>query len=437
MSKLKHTDKWPIVESMILADIGSKFELAIRYLVVFLGGFFITLEIEHYLVALWLGAFLVVNGAYSVWLSRIDAPVSRLKYFCLCVMLMTSVMLYASCAVFLFLHDSVAFKTIAVAAIVALAMFNLSRHRVASFLAIFDTTVVASIGLYFGLSAIYSGTLSTEERANVIVCTTGVCAYYVIAQYRNIETHRKLQLARSTAVQAQKMKSVGQITAGVSHDFNNILTVIRGNIELAELSKNYTERSDRLEDAKEAVDRAATVTSQLLSFSRKARLEASLVSLEEFWREFDTYLKRSVPANISTSVCFDRELKYLYCDKIQLENALLNLVVNARDALGKTGKINLRSRFATNREIRKLGKARRLKGQFGTIEVRDNGPGIDEQLLSSVTEPFFTTKPTGKGSGLGLSMVKGFTEQSGGGLVIDTGFAGANVAMILPTTQPA
>ena len=426
----ENRDYWPMVRSMVAADFGSLGELVLRYTVVFLAAIFMTLQSGNALIAVWLSGFLIVNGYYSWRLARIRGPVSYGPFISLNALLMASVAIYTSCAVYIFGIGTVPFKSLAVAALVAQAVFNLSRHRYGSPSAIFDTIVVALAGLHFGFSSINLAEKTLAEVMVITVSTIGVSSYYVVAQYRNIQTHRSLRRARAEAIQTQKMQAVGQITAGVAHDFNNLLTVIRGNIELAEHMDSRAEMLSTLNDAKAAADRAAKLTSQLLSFSRKARLEATTVTMATFWDEFASILQRGVPASIQVDVSVSKDLRHLYCDSTQLQNALLNLLINARDALGGRGDIALFSRPATAAEIKGI---RRKGDTFGAIGISDNGPGIAAELLGSVTDPFFTTKAVGEGSGLGLSMVKGFTEQSGGGLLISSAPGGTRVTMILPT----
>lgn len=429
----KTIDYWPAVQSMIAADIGSKSELAFRYAIVALGAVFVTWEIQTPVIAVWLTAFLITNGWYSWQLSRVSPPVSKHTYIWLVLLLTASVTLYTSCTIYLFRLDTLATTTIAIAALAAQSLFNLSRHRKSTFTAFYDTAIVAAAALYFGLSNLASENLSFPEQMIIIVCTVGVCIYYVVAQYRNILVNRMLQRSQDEAAQAQKMRAVGQLTAGVAHDFNNLLTVIRGNIELAELAENTLERDARLEESKAAASRAANLTSQLLSFSRKARLETSIVNLDKFWLNSGTFFQSVVPETVRIQKEIDPRLENLFCDKSQLEIAIVNLIVNAVDAMKANGTIILGSRPCHDSELKNLKQSDAASGDYGAIEVRDNGPGIPEHLLSNVTEPFFTTKNVGQGSGLGLSMVKGFAEQSGGELVLKSDDAGTAVILILPT----
>ena len=427
-------DYWPAVETMVEADVGSKIELFVRYFVVIYGGIFVTFATGRYEVAIWVAAFILANGYYSWRLSRITSPVSRGQYTRLIALFAVSVTLYTSCVVYLFTLNTQSFVTIAVAGLVAQALFNISRHRKSSILVVYDTAIVVAAALFCGLSGLTKTQGGVSEQMVIMVSILGVCVYYIVAQIRKIQIHEALQTSRQAAAQTQKMQAVGQLTAGVAHEFNNLLTVIRGNVELAQLMDGAGEFQERLADAIKAADRADALTSQLLSLSRKARLEAAEINLPDFWTGFDVILPRITPASIEIRVQAVKGPEVLYCDINQLEVALINLVINARDAMDGKGRIDITSRMATARDLQKMGIGAK-SAPLGLIEIRDNGPGIPPQLLQQVIEPFFTTKGVGKGTGLGLPMVKGFCEQSGGGFALESNARGTAAFLALPTTR--
>ena len=399
-------DYWPIIETMVEADIGSKTELALRFGVVGLGGIFMTWASARPEITLWLATFLLTNGYYSWRLSRIKAPVSWSTYAQLKLLFMISVTLYTSCAIYVFLLGTPAYVTLAMAALIAQALFNISRHRQSNTLVFYDTVVVALTGMFFGLSSIEKANGGFAEEMVIIIATVGVCSYYVIAQIRKIQIHDALRASRQEAVQTQKMRAVGQLTAGIAHEFNNLLTVIRGNIELAQLAQGTLDSQERLADAIAAADRADALTSQ-----------------------------RIAPATMTVRSEADPVAKTLYCDPNQLEAALIKLIVNARHALGGQGNVWLGSRLATPDECTRFSLA--PAGSYVVISVRDDGPGIPAENLPKVIEPFFTTRGVGQGTGLGLPMVKGFCEQSGGGFTINSTDQGTTVLMAIPINRPA
>jgi nitrogen-specific signal transduction histidine kinase/ActR/RegA family two-component response regulator len=223
--------------------------------------------------------------------------------------------------------------------------------------------------------------------------------------------------------QAQKMEALGQLTGGISHDFNNLLQVISGQLELltyklkaADIDRDKCLRN--VEGAKQSVARAATLTQQLLAFSRKQRLEGRSISLNAIAKSVAELVQQSfgnrATGAIEVELLLDEALRNCQVDPSQLEVALLNVLLNARDAMQDGGTVRIRTdNFhigpADSRYFSGL-----VPGDYVGIAISDSGSGIPKELIQRVIEPFFTTKDEGKGTGLGLSMVYGFTKQSGG-----------------------
>jgi signal transduction histidine kinase len=230
------------------------------------------------------------------------------------------------------------------------------------------------------------------------------------------------------------MEAVGRLTGGVAHDFNNILTVVMGNLELYELTDDKTEKKELLTQTRQAAARAADLTSQLLAFSRQSPLSQGIHDVTEIFSQVKSLSERLLPANIDFKYRVTPHAAKIRADGTQLEVALLNLVINARDAMPNGGAIDLAAHNIMISEQQMPNKA----GHYLCIELSDEGEGIPDDIIEKVVEPFFTTKPVGKGSGLGLSMVKGFAEQSGGFLKIttDPGHS-TTVAICLPAADDA
>lgn len=221
--------------------------------------------------------------------------------------------------------------------------------------------------------------------------------------------------------QAQKMEVVGQMTGGVAHDFNNLLTVIIGNLEF------IVERAPMLKDANierwatvanRAAKRGAELTHRLLAFSRRQTLEPKVVKPNDTIANISDMLARTLEENIEFTKTLDEDVESIYVDVAQLESALLNLVVNARDAMPDGGELIIET---ANRELDEIYCSTRpyvTPGQYVMIAVTDTGEGMPHEVVGRAFEPFFTTKETGKGTGLGLSMVYGFMKQSGGYVAI-------------------
>ena len=228
-------------------------------------------------------------------------------------------------------------------------------------------------------------------------------------------------------LQAQKMEAVGQLTGGVAHDFNNLLTVILGNLELAE-EDSPASLQPLLAAARESAQRGASLTQRLLAFSRKQALQPKTVDLHELVEGMADLLRRTLGETYAIVVSGDSELWSCTVDPIQLENAILNLAINARDAMPKGGRLSI-----TCANCGPCPHVEGAAGDFVTLTVTDNGTGISEEILGQVFDPFFTTKDVGSGSGLGLSMVYGFVMQSDGSVEMHSELGeGTSVVIHLP-----
>ena len=222
-----------------------------------------------------------------------------------------------------------------------------------------------------------------------------------------------LEQAREALFQSQKMDAVGQLTGGVAHDFNNLLMAILGSLELAKKRLPDDPQLHRLIDnAVQGARRGSTLTQRMLSFARRQALNPKPLDLPELVRAMLELLERSIGPAISIETRFPMKLAAVQADQNQLEMALLNLVVNARDAMPGGGSI----RITAEDMALEAGAVPGLKpGRYVRLSVRDQGEGMDEETLARAIEPFFTTKGVGKGTGLGLPMVHGMAGQIGGG----------------------
>jgi PAS domain S-box-containing protein len=230
------------------------------------------------------------------------------------------------------------------------------------------------------------------------------------------ETQRALEQAQQALFQAQKMESIGQLTGGVAHDFNNLLMAILGSLELVEkrLDGDIDAKTlSLLDNAIHGAQRGASLTRRMLAFARRQELKTEPLELPALVRGMTGLLERSIGPGVRIASRFSPDLPLVLTDANQLEAALMNLVVNARDAMPEGGQITIAAREET------LGPDNALAlppGAYACLSVTDNGMGMDEGTLAHAVEPFFTTKGVGKGTGLGLPMVHGLAEQSGGRL---------------------
>jgi PAS domain S-box-containing protein len=256
-----------------------------------------------------------------------------------------------------------------------------------------------------------------------------------------LEEVAERERVEETLRQLQRLEAVGQLTSGVAHDFNNLLTVIRGNIDFVERDIESAGLDGpikrRLNNMRIAADRGATLTGQLLAFSRRQRLEPKPVDLNETVRGMRDLLQGTMGGSVRLETVLEAELWPALVDPTQIELIILNLAINARDAMEVGGSLTVETANVTL-----SGQRRRPEepdaGDYVVLSVNDTGSGMPPEVLQKAFEPFFTTKPVGRGSGLGLAQVYGFAKQSGGGVGIDTRPGeGTSVRVYLPRASQA
>ncbi|MDR6233354.1 hybrid sensor histidine kinase/response regulator [Pseudomonas oryzihabitans] len=242
--------------------------------------------------------------------------------------------------------------------------------------------------------------------------------------------------------QAQKMEAIGQLTGGIAHDFNNLLTGIVGSLDLMRrrVQQGRIQELERyLDTATRSAENAAALTQRLLAFARRQVLEPRPVDAGQLVQGMHELLRHSLGKKIRKDVHLAEDLWLLHCDPHQLENAILNLAINARDAMPEGGGLSIRVENVSGPLSVGL-PAETLEGDFVRIQVCDTGTGMDADTLKRACEPFFTTKPCGRGTGLGLSMIYGFVRQSGGQVEIHSVLGeGTCISLYLPRllAQPA
>lgn len=255
---------------------------------------------------------------------------------------------------------------------------------------------------------------------------------YFFASQLDVSRRRESEDARR---HSQKMEAIGQLTAGVAHDFNNLLQVVAGNQELLEPALVEPQARRRLEIAQQATERAARLTRQLLAFARKTRLNPSRLNLSKAVSDFADLLETTLGSTIDLRLDLLRRMPAAMIDGSQLETALLNILSNSRDALGRSGTVVIST---ATRHLNGDAAAHGLEpGEYCVLEVKDNGSGMSEAVRARAVEPFYTTKSVGKGTGLGLAMVDGFVQQSRGRLEVESVEGqGTTVRLLFPVAGP-
>ena len=294
---------------------------------------------------------------------------------------------------------------------------RITRYLVIGLLVLMAALVVVVLG----------GSQAALQRANRLLGDRAAALFRSNAEL-------KVQIAERAKAeeqlrQAHKLQALGQLTGGIAHDFNNLLTVIQGSADMLRRPDLPEQRRVRFAEAiVQAGDRAAALTGQLLAFARRQPLQPEVIEVNELIRGMTDLLDRTLGERIVVRTELVRDACTVEADRAQLESALLNIAVNARDAMSGGGELVISTARHRDGE----------KGPMIAIAVADRGAGMDEETLSRAIEPFFTTKTTGKGTGLGLSQVYGFATQSGGDVRIESQAGeGTTVTLLLPCSGAA
>jgi len=265
----------------------------------------------------------------------------------------------------------------------------------------------------------------------------------VLTTIQNVTERNRAEQARLAVAaqlrQAQKMEAVGQLTGGIAHDFNNILTVILANADALQEEENLdTSVANRLDQIGQAVERASGLTRQLLAFSRKQPLNPKHTDVNDLVTTTGKLLRRALGEQIEIEAVLADDLWNVNIDRAQLETAMVNLCINARDAMPGGGRLLIETRNVTQSEADVAHNPDVVAGDYAMLSIGDTGTGIPPEVLAKVFEPFFTTKGVGKGTGLGLSMVYGFIKQSNGHITVDSEVGrGTSFKLYLPRSAGA
>lgn len=313
---------------------------------------------------------------------------------------------------------------------------------------------VALCGL--ALAATHANILNADFRLAllaflmIVLTSTSVIVFAWVANRAEqnraamTEALRQSELARReselAAAHAQKIEVLGQLVGGVAHDFNNVLAVIMGNLEMIEFGVDGDARKLCVQEAMDASGQAAHLTRQLLAFGRKSALRPVAIALDDGLEPSLAMFRRIAPPNITVELATGALGAWVSLDLVTFQQALLNLLINSRDAMPQGGRI----RIATDRVALDAARADGFGGAdpigpgiYARVWVSDTGPGMDADTLARAQEPFFTTKEAGKGSGLGLTMVSGFCRRSGGASQIDSEVGhGVAVTLLFPCIAP-
>ncbi|HEX8644319.1 MAG TPA: ATP-binding protein [Allosphingosinicella sp.] len=263
----------------------------------------------------------------------------------------------------------------------------------------------------------------------LMIVTIAGATRLAVARYRLLSSSlgrrveqrtRELESAQANLVQAQKMEAVGQLTGGIAHDFNNMLAVIVGNLDIARrrLAEGRTDLGRQIDNAMDGAQRAAALTQRLLIFARRQPLEPAVTDVNRLLEDLSELLTRTIGEKVRIAATYGEDVWRICVDRAQLESAVINLAINARDAMPRGGTLWIETRNVSVGEAEADGAI--APGDYVALIVADTGTGMAPDVAARAIEPFFTTKEVGRGTGLGLSQVYGFIRQSGGHVDIES-----------------
>ena len=420
------------LERFFLLEYGDPYEVALRFVGIIGGGVLLYLYTGWLWAFVWPAGFTVAQLSYFAFLRFRAKPGTARDVTISSVLFLVVLISFIWMPVEMVTNDDRAMSISGAALIGCILVFLVRRSDTVPFLLIGEVVVV---GLMIGLVYLRLIPQFSDVKARLGLLLSGAALLFYFAQGLRISRKIRLSAALATerSLQAQKMAAVGNLAGGVAHDFNNNLTAIMGHLELLALLDDPEERRASLADAMLASQQAAKTVRQLLIYARKERMYLTPQTASEVIEGLLALTRRLIPASVSIQSALPAGDPVFLADRGQLLAGLINLVVNAVDAMPTGGQVTLMASTARVAPPFALADGSMLSGgDYAVLAVRDTGAGIPAAIRNRVLEPFFTTKPVGKGTGLGLPMVAGMAREFGGGLVIASLSSGTTVSIYLP-----
>ncbi|MFW2543614.1 sensor histidine kinase [Primorskyibacter sp. 2E107] len=417
------------LDALTLAEFGSGVELVLRLSLVIVASFLLAFLAQHTLLLVWLASLLITQSLLAIVLTRRLAPKLAGAQVQLGLALYAlSQLIFIGAPLYLINSGNPGLVLAGALTLVATLLCKLQHAQ--------DDHAIARINAGQFIIAVLSIVLIvlpevTDKVSQVIVplSAAAVIAYYIVGMRENRLRQQAYRESRMRYAQSQKARAMTQFVGGVAHDFNNILTAIMGNLELARILDDPKEREDALDQAQNASERAAITVQQLLASSGRSRLRPETLTAADLHKQMEQVLPDLLEPGITLQSAA-REAEFAaFVDRDMLETVLIQLCLNAQDAMKGSGNIWLHSRKQNERP--NTDNAPDASPPYLAVSVLDNGPGVESDSLDMLSEPFFTTKSTGQGPGLGLSAVQGFARQSGGALLLENRPEGGFCATIL------
>lgn len=392
-------------------------------------------------IPVWLAIhyFLVLSEKYVLHRTA-ENPSRRIFLTVLFINILISVLFYIL-AVSVWFMDGLIYQYAAMALLVGAMMHTLLiRSRVWQVVVchmLMNAIAFVMMSVWF-----FTADFSGPEQFSSAVVAGCMLTYFIVLTWEATRLHKDHRITSKALERSHKMEAIGTFSGGIAHDFNNVLNVVIGNLELARDPDNPYDQKQLLDEARTAALHGAKLTEQLMSLGRSKDAVATHVDVSNVVADARALLQRVLPANIALSVEEDSFLPILFVEESTLHASILNLGLNARDAMEKGGNIVIEARLEPYQQVPRDGVIAAPSGptSYVCVSVEDTGTGIESKNIARVTEPFFSTKGDSGGTGLGLTMVAGFVQRSGGALNIESEKGtGTKVSIFLPVArqQPA
>jgi signal transduction histidine kinase len=417
------------LEALFSADFGDRSEVLLRFAISYFSAallFAFTLDMAF---VIWSILYTVITGIYVLIARPRTHPVSTAHLYVALVFYFLSAGTFAGVMVLMFAQGTTAFYFMTGTVFFGMMFYQIQKPVLSPESAYLDATI--TVGTYMLMFYMSTDTFSSRSAffTTLIICISATI-YYLKSVARRVQEQRALREAQQRYARAQKARAMGQFVGGVAHEFNNQLTAITGNLELLDHLPTDEERKGAIEQVQEAARRASITVKQLLASSGRTRLSPHPTSMSEFFPRVQAVCGDLLDPGVTLTCIPPDDGHAVLVDRDMLETCMIQLCLNAQDALKGKGNIVMSSRILT--ESPDLDVPLEANAPYLAISIEDDGPGVQAAALPLLTEPFYTTKLQGEGPGLGLSAVSGFARQSKGGLHLAQGTRGLRATIVLP-----
>jgi two-component system cell cycle sensor histidine kinase/response regulator CckA len=420
------------LERLYQLDYGSQIEVSARLLGVALGSVFLYLHTGHSFAFAWSGGYLASHLIYVIYLQSQGPHVSYLSFIIAQLASLLTVLAFMWMPAWMLVQPDRVLSLVGAGLIGCLLVYLVQRTETFLFL-LQGQIVLVSLATFVMLLSVLPQLDSAIAGSGILITWIALCFYFSQSILGSRKKFLAEGAANAQAAQAQKLAAIGQLAGGVAHDFNNILTVISGNLDLYGVLSDPAEKGEAITEAKLASKRASKIVKQLLIFARKSPTHFIVIDANAPLTEIGLLGRHLLPATIQLSLEPLTVPAQIHVDESQLVTGLMNLLVNSADSMPDGGRITMSIEHVQQQTMTGMaGNQTLAAGDYILYTVADTGSGISDEILERVTEPFFTTKEVGAGTGLGLSMVRSIAVDMRGGLKIETSDQGTTMRFFVP-----